>query len=380
MAARATACVETQVERRQSEAVLELRYGCLQRTLDATRTLIQTLTAAGPAALDAAAGVYPEPVASCSDTAALLARAEAPTAPPGARGRVEELERGLGELRALLRVGWFAEAASRAAQLVEAARQVGHEPSLARALLGSARVVCASARDRASLAPALPLLREAMQHATQAGDDAQLAEVATLLFLLTADDPEHATEANTLVPIVETLIVAGGDRAERRLELATGRATLLARRDSHDEAIAMFEEVIRASTALDGDYRAYAAFAHTELAAIASRRSDFGEAIRQERAALDGLRDLLGERHPRVLGAERALARAEARAGLGAEAAARVTSVRRGAPGVGARAPWGSVIPLLTGGGAPDDGADLGFQPSALGEPVSAVTPHPRRP
>jgi predicted Ser/Thr protein kinase/tetratricopeptide (TPR) repeat protein len=380
MTAREVACTETRVERRQSEAVLELRNACLQRTLDATRKLVRKLTATGPAALDAAAGVYPESVASCSDTAALLAASEALPEGADARRRVAELELGLGDVRASLGVGHIDEAVSRAAQLLEAARQVGHEPTLAATLLGSARAVCAGARDRMSLAPALPLLREAMQHATRAGDDALLAEVATLLFTLTADDPEHVLEADALTPIVETMVVRGGDRPERRLELATGRATLLARQEKYVEALTMFEEVIRASTALDGAYRAYAPFAHAALADIASKRADPREAVRQQRAALDALRDLLGEHHPRVLGAERELARTEAKAALSVAADAHLASVQQEVAGAGARAAWSSVLPLLTGGGMPDDGTDVGFQARAPGEPVSAVVSGPGQP
>jgi eukaryotic-like serine/threonine-protein kinase len=377
--ARAAACAETRVERRQSEAVLELRNACLQRTLDATGKLVRKLTATGPAALYAAAGVYPELVASCSDTAALLAASEALPERAEARRRVAELELGLGDVRASLGVGHIDEAVSRAAQLVEAARQVGHEPTLAAALLWSARAVCAGARDRMSLASTLPLLRDAMQHATQAGDDARLAEVATLLFTLIADDPERGLEAHALEAIVETMVVRGGDRPERRLELATGRATLLARQEKYVGAVSMFEEVVRASKALDGDYRAYGPFAHAALADIASKRADPGEAVRQQRAALVGLRDLLGEHHPRVLGAECNLARAEARAGRSV-ADAHLASVRQDVASGGARAPWSSVLPLLTGGGMPDDCSDVGFPARAPGELVSAVVPGPGRP
>ncbi len=136
VAMRTEACETTHVAGEQSEALLDLRIGCLNGKLQELRALAEVLSHQLDAdlvtrAVSAAAGL--SPLSVCADTIALSARIPPPD-DPVARRQVEDIRSKLLTVRALQNVAKFKAAQELATQAVAEAQTVGYRPVSAEAL------------------------------------------------------------------------------------------------------------------------------------------------------------------------------------------------------------------------------------------------------
>ncbi len=128
----AETCTATYGERRQSEAVLDLRMDCLYAQRTTIDALFQTLAKATTAQLNKAAAAR-LPVADECDAAGRAGTKPLP-ADPGVRAEIARIEAALGQVDAHRFMSEFDQAARYSQPALEAARKLGYEPLLARAL------------------------------------------------------------------------------------------------------------------------------------------------------------------------------------------------------------------------------------------------------
>jgi eukaryotic-like serine/threonine-protein kinase len=131
-------CTATYGRRVQSEAVFALQARCLEGHRATLEALVSALSSASPRQLvQASRAILPEPsdcrVAGRPDTKPLPAG-------PGAREQLMAVDKALGGSEAEQLLGEYGRAAGSARRAVQAARQLGHEPLLAAALLRLAAV------------------------------------------------------------------------------------------------------------------------------------------------------------------------------------------------------------------------------------------------
>jgi eukaryotic-like serine/threonine-protein kinase len=125
-------CTATYGERRQSEAVLDLRMDCLQAQRATVDALVRTLATATRAQLDKAGSARLPVVDECE--AAGRAGTKPLPADPRVRAEIARIESVLGQSEAQRFMGEFDRAAQSNKPALEAARKLGYEPLIARAL------------------------------------------------------------------------------------------------------------------------------------------------------------------------------------------------------------------------------------------------------
>jgi tetratricopeptide (TPR) repeat protein/tRNA A-37 threonylcarbamoyl transferase component Bud32 len=189
----AETCSATFSQRRQSEALLDLRMVCLDGRRAALDAFVSGLNGASPAQLVTAAGSRLPDLAACGSTG------HAGTKPlpsdPGERAQVVAIEADLGRARASLIMANYTRAQAEVDRALTAARKLGYEPALAHALSESAKIESRRARAEAepdpAPAPAAPgqpvvtkeqkFLEEAIQVADRGGDDLHRVRAASEL-------------------------------------------------------------------------------------------------------------------------------------------------------------------------------------------------------
>ena len=209
------ACEATRLRGEQSDDLLDLRMSCLRTRLVELRTLgellvhadaelvLRSVTAAGSLA----------PIDDCADIKALTDPVRPPRDPAG-RARAETLADELAAGRARFEAGDLDHAATMGATIVNAARQLGHPPTLGRALflLGAVQHRSGDAKT------AEATLREAMRSA-EAGRDDQTKLQAMTVLLLALDTPGRADDAIALAQDARAVIqrLGGNDELEASL-------------------------------------------------------------------------------------------------------------------------------------------------------------------
>ena len=362
-------CEATHVRGEQSEKVLGLRNGCLDRKLAGTGALVTAFSGLDASAVDRAAGAMPDSLDECADTAALLGMAEKLPAPADARATIARLESGFAVARAFAVAGQWKEARSRSDALLAEARGLGHEPTIAQALRVAAFTIYSQARTAEERQQGEAYLREAIPLAAHAGDDRLVAHTASYLFNLLAYGQRRTQEAEAMLPHVEALVIRGGNRPEDRLEVLFGQARMMAQRRKLPEATALFEQVIALADTMSNEWRAYGANARAEIGEILLELEEYPEAMRRMRDALASLEAIFGGHHPRILIALANLALAESKVD-GDAALATVAKMRELAATLPS-ADWRAItIPFLEGQVREDQGdcaRALPFYREALG-------------
>jgi tetratricopeptide (TPR) repeat protein len=294
-------CEATHVRGEQSEKVLALRNGCLDRKLAGAGALVAAITRADATSVDRAAGVMPDSLDDCSDTAALLGTEEKLPVEAEARASVARLESEFGVARSLTVAGRWKEAREYSEKLLGEARALGHEPTIALALRQAAFAVYSQARTADERRQGEAYLREAIPLAAHAGDDRLVARTASYLFNLLAYGQRRVQEAEAMLPHVEALVIRGGSQPQDRLELFFGQARIMSQRRKFNEATALFEQVIELGDSIGGEWAAYGANARAEIGEIFLVQENYPEAERRMQAALTALERIFGSHHPRIL-------------------------------------------------------------------------------
>jgi tetratricopeptide (TPR) repeat protein/tRNA A-37 threonylcarbamoyl transferase component Bud32 len=171
----AEACEATRVHGEQSDALLDLRMGCLQHAVLELRAVTDLLVTADATVVEHATDMVaalPE-LAECRDLARLTARVPPPDS--GTAASVEAVQAQLAHVRALESAGKFREAIEPAKQVSEAARASGYAPLQAHALLLLGRLQENMDDAEASAAS----LAQALNAAVRGGDDELAARVTS---------------------------------------------------------------------------------------------------------------------------------------------------------------------------------------------------------
>jgi len=299
LAMRQASCEATHVRGEQPERVMAQRFGCLHRGREALNALVAALTEVDGALLDGVAGAQPPSLAACAE----VDPNEPDTEPtdPALRAKVEEVELGIAVTKTLLTAGRGPQAIERAESTLELALTTAHARTIAAATTQLGRARLSSARTVEEKAAAEGLLREAIQSAAAAGDNALAARTSSHLFVQIGYQQRRILEAEAMLPAVEAVVALAGDPPEQRTELLMGKAAILTDHMQLTEAIAMLDEVIQLAPRVDSEVRQYGMNAFSRQAVIYTELGDHEAAISAQQRAVDGLRAAYGSSHPRML-------------------------------------------------------------------------------
>jgi serine/threonine protein kinase/tetratricopeptide (TPR) repeat protein len=288
-------CQATAVRHEQSSELLDLRMACLGRALVELRALSTSLASANATVVSTAPSAANQltPLEDCANRDVLLASAVSPALRP----RVDEITRSLAQGKALWTSGRPDDAVAHDLAVVVSAREAGHLPTLARALLD-----LGLAQFGVDPGAAKVTLREAMRVADSAHLDTVKADA--LIWLVGASEPEIAApgkELDDAVALAEDAAAVikriGGDpeREARRLHNLVSvyfSAGVVDKALAHAErAMATLDKLPRAS---DFD-RATAA---SDLGSLYRVLGRLDEAIAQHARAATWIEAMYGPAHP----------------------------------------------------------------------------------
>ena len=294
-------CTATHIDRKQSQADLDLRMACLERRARELAVLVEVLGEDVDAQLlgrAAAAANHLPSLAGCADLVALAA-AIPPPEDAQVRRQVELVRGQLQRVAALERAGRYQQAQELATAAAAAASGVDYPPLVAELLY-----------LRGSLAGALgdtdaaaSLLAQAARVAAVARDDRLTAEIQ-LALLWTAGYQQSRFDAALALEVSAAAAVArAGNSAELRGKLLSHVGTVLMRkgdldgaRAKHAAAIAVWEEGL-------GPDHPDLATALNNIGNIARIEGKYAEAMDYSARALPILERSLGSKHPRVASA-----------------------------------------------------------------------------
>lgn len=278
-----------------------------------------------------------DPLSRCDDPRLLLANEVEPLSTDAERAQARLLLEEYDAVEALLNAGRQEQAGSRAVALVESARELGHAPTLARALLAHAGV----ARRTRDFDLAGALCREAFAQAYASGDPQTGADAAIGLVKIEGDFAADPETAATWAEIADAALRRGRLEGRRRWLLLTnlgatalrsgdakkavalfrqrdalpeedisraeGRTDLaiaLSQAGEHDEARATIDEVIKDRERTLGPHHPDVGFALANAGAMAGSAKDLDASVRYTERAIEILRTALGDDHPDLGGLE----------------------------------------------------------------------------
>jgi tetratricopeptide (TPR) repeat protein len=287
------ACLATRERQEQPEPVLALRMACLERRLGELGALVEVLSRTdrevvlrAPSAVQALT-----PLAGCADVAALLQQVPAP-ADASTRARVDAVLGRVGQAKALLDAGRYAEGAALARTLESEARETGYAPAHAEALAMLGRLAMAAGQPDAEAR-----LLEARYAAEASRLDGVSAEVAIYLSQLVWTRGEHSRAEEWWRHGEATLRRLGGD-ARIEVLLLTRRASMLAQTNRYPEAIELAQHVLKLLEQLHGPEDPSLAEPLVLTAVFLRNRQQ--EALVLARRALELRLKALGPEHPDV--------------------------------------------------------------------------------
>ncbi len=248
VAARHEACVATRVRGDQSEALLDLRMGCLDRKKAELAALVDvfghadvtTLENAGPA-VDALPSLD-----RCADADALLADVPPPD-DPVVRDRVDEMRTRIAAARALLAAGHVREGLDAAQRIVTDSAAIEY-PALHAVAYGTLGFAQGDAAQRQEAEDALG---QCYWLALSAGDDSTVAECARELVLRVGQRPAGFDEAMLWYRTAEAAGTRIGAGPTTRAELLAHRG---AAHEQHGDLI-LAEQDYAAAVALVRDVK-----------------------------------------------------------------------------------------------------------------------------
>ncbi len=229
-ASRIEACDATHAQGTQSEALLDLRLGCLDQRLDETQALVTAFLSADASTVEnapEAAARLPD-ASICGETERLTARVPPPTA-AAAMLLVKAAEGQLAKADAAALIGAWAEASTLAKAAAAGAKQAAYAPAEAEALTLLAQVTFSAGDPPESRR----LYEQAIPLAVASGDDRLAAEAtmayARVLGITTRDKAEPLRWAVLAEAEVKRL---GGDDTLSSELLASARRHLLRSRST----------------------------------------------------------------------------------------------------------------------------------------------------
>jgi len=211
-----TSCRATRNTRSQPEGLFDRQQACLERRLEAFRSLISTLTEQPAATVvsraDEAFATLPD-IGDCERTEQLMAMAPRPT-DAALRARIDAAEKDLDEVANMRIRGENKTGLERITKAVEQVRTLGYGPVLARALYLKARY-----EEDARLDSREATLREMAQVAAEARVDTLTALAWVRLLSVLGAGKGRRDDAHALEPVAEAAVIRAGNTPELRFEL-----------------------------------------------------------------------------------------------------------------------------------------------------------------
>ena len=319
VALRAGVCEATRVRGEQSEQLLDVRIRCLDRRLEEVAAYLSLVGAGDPKVIEQAVQAA-QSLTDPHDCEVTQAGEPLPV-DERARASTEVARRAIAEAKALGNGAAPSRALERARAAVDAARQGGHRPTLAEALLSLGEL-----QDRVGDPKAIAALEEAAWTADAAGQDVLRAKAMAGLSLAVLHQG-RAEEAVSFGQLASAALQrAGGDDA-LQAHVSLVLALALQALGRSDEAVAHFTRCVELrQRAFGADSLMVAA----SLQAFGSTLHEQGRldlSLQHLRRAVEMKRQSLGASHPEVGVARQALgaalwAKGELRAALEEQRAA----------------------------------------------------------
>ena len=298
----ADACRATRVRGEQTEHVLSLRMGCLDRRLQEVRALVGVLTSADEKLVEKAAeaayglqGLKP-----CADVEALTTQVTMPE-DPDSRAQIEKVSTLLAEVKALHGAGMYRPAQELAAQALKLAGRVRFRPLEAEALYWHGWLQALTGAD---VREAERSLVQAVYAARAGRDDlTQLRASVKLLYVLGAlaarYDDAHFWEGMIRADLER---IGGNEELESQMLSNLGSVLILERR--HAEAERAFERALQ----LADDSERGKILSDLSIVYLEEKRYDL--VIRTARESLDLIARTRGPDHVSAAYAHEVLGRA----------------------------------------------------------------------
>ncbi len=289
------ACRATRVRGEQSEALLDLRMQCLERS----RRKIQALPEVWRegVVLDEAVrcradggrsgGLLRRGGADDADRPAEPARSSGPAESAGAPARSTGHDPARGKLEAALK---------EAREAVAEARRLGYPPVLAEALHGNGQVEA----DFGSLEAGLGLLHQAFEAANEAHDDARAATVMRLVLFYSVWSAKRLADADLLWKMAEAAVARVPQRDNLAAELLATQGSVLAEQGKHAEAAEHLRRAIALRRKQLGEDDFPVAPWLYNLAAALADMGQTDEALALNERARAAWEHTLGAEHPLV--------------------------------------------------------------------------------
>ena len=293
--ARREACRATRVRGEQSEALLDRRMQCLERSLRKIQALPEVWREG--VVLDKAvrAALTVGDVEGCSDVEALTTPIARPSQPEAVR-RLQALERLLDRVDTIWRAGKLEAALKEAREAVAEARRLGYPAVLAEALHRNGQIEA----DFGSVEAGIGLLHQAFEEANQAHDDARAATVMRLLLFYSVWSAKRLADADLLWKMSEAAVARVPHRDDLSAELLTTQGAVLAEQGKRAEAAEHLRRAIALQRKQHGEDDFPVAPQLYNLAAALADMGQIDEALALNERARAAWEQALGAEHPLV--------------------------------------------------------------------------------
>jgi len=290
-------CRATRVRGEQSEKVLDVRMNCLERRRLELASAAGLFADADRDLVERSARVLAQltPVSACADVEALTAPVPLPT-DRDQRRQVEDLQAELARADALRWAGRFADGLAIAERVVPAAKQLGHQPLEAEALMTVGLVQLnldhADQAER-SLSDAV-YAAIASKHV-----DVQLRASIELVSAIGTGLHRHDDALGWAKQARAALAAVGGDPV-REANLENYLGSVYEDAANYDEALAHHEKALAIRRTLGPDHARSVAVSLNNLGIVYQSQGQYAEAVARFEEAHALLRDDMGAHHPYV--------------------------------------------------------------------------------
>jgi serine/threonine protein kinase len=278
----------------QSSTLLDRRMACLERSRDALRSIaeiVQSTSVATLTGVAVAVSSLPEPGA-CGDLEALLAEVAPPA--PAIAARVAEVRAGIADARIQVAAGLFDKASRLAEAAAGQARDVGHRPTLAEALLVQGHATMQIPGRRAL---AVPLLAEASTIGFEVGAYPLAVEAwARRAWAEGTLSPDPGVLAG--LDVVQAVVPRGPAAQFARSLLYNNVGSIQLTTSHREQARASFQRALREAGGFVGPGSVELVNIRKNLALTANDADERGRLLNE---AEEELTRLLGTNHPETL-------------------------------------------------------------------------------
>ena len=299
----ADACEASRVRHEQKSALFDRRIACLDSRAQQLEQSLALLEVADPDIVDHADDIVSslEPIAACSDAAALEAGIAPPS--PAQRDAVADVRRTLADADALQAAGRYDDAAAKAEAAVELAREVAYAPSVVEAL-----TVAGELRERQSkVDESREALDEAVSTGLQIGHDRFVARAVVLRTWIAGEYDRDIDAAEKWAALGRAHLDRIGNPPPLVIGLHNALGTARSTAGRYDEALQEFEQAL-AHAQDDPELVEWTATLHSNIGGVLRLLGDHERARGSFERALHTASRQLGDEHPEVVSIEIRLA------------------------------------------------------------------------